>query len=245
MAMTFCIWNTCKFGTEKMIVSMAGPNKSSLAKEFIGNDLKPIKRVVCRLSNPLMATAAGKYEIASQLLKAGQIKDPETYWRILEGAPIEDLYEPQYNQQELIQRENDMLKNGQEPVCLITDNHAKHILKHLSLVDDPEVRANGSLTAVTLKHVMDHVAKAREQVMDPIIFSIIQTGQLPPPQMMMGGPMGQQGQMQGPQQQNGEMAGADFPGDMQGAEPASPAETQAPQIFSPNEAITPPGLGGQ
>lgn len=237
-ALTYSVWNTANFATEKMVVSMVGPNKSSIAREFLGHELKPIKRVVCRLSNPLMSTAAGKFEIASQLLDKGQIKDPETYWRILEGAPIEDLYEPQYNQQELIQRENDMLKNGEMPLVLITDNHAKHILKHLCLVDDPEVRANGALTAAALQHVQEHVAKAREQVMDPILFSIVQTGQLPPPQMMMAGPPGLP--PGAPPQEGGGMVEPIGP---QVAQPAEPAETQAPQIFSPNEMITPPSMG--
>jgi hypothetical protein len=240
--MTHNMWNYKTFATQPMILSIAGPNNTAIAKEFTNKDISPIRRVVCRMANPLMATSAGKFEIANQLLQQGMIKDPETYWRILEGAPIETLYDPQYSQQELIQRENDMMRQGGNPQVLITDNHAKHIAAHLGLVDDPDIRMNGDMTGIVLEHVLEHVNKAREQAADPVLASIIQTGKLPPPEMMMP-PPGQDmgpppGQGMGPPPEAADKVMGPPPGaDKKPANPAKPSRTLVPQVEQPNEAI--------
>lgn len=237
-AMTYNMWNYKNFATYPMIISIAGPNNSSIAKEFTNKDLSPIRRVTCQMMNPLMQTAAGKLDLADKLLANGLIKDVETFFKVIEGGPIETMYEPQYSQQELIQRENDTMRTGKSAQVLITDNHAKHVLSHLGLVDDPEIRDRGDITEVVLAHVLEHVNKAREQGADPVLFSIIQTGQLPPPQAMMGAPTAPP---QKPPQRGGEggseigkLAGNPAP---EPADPADRADTLVPEITQPMTGV--------
>jgi hypothetical protein len=232
--MTYNMWNYKTFATAPMIVSIAGPNNTAIAKQFTNKDISPIRRVTCRMANPLMATSAGKFEIANQLLQQGMIKDPETYWRILEGAPIETLYDAQYSQQELIERENDMMRTNGNPQVLITDNHAKHVVAHLGLIDDPEIRDNGQMTGIVLQHVLEHVNKAREQAADPILSSIVQTGKLPPPQMMMpmGGPPPPPGGMPPPPGPEPEKHVLPPQAEPKTARPSGPAKTLVPQVAS-------------
>jgi hypothetical protein len=42
-----------------------------------------------------MATAAGKFEVANNLLQQGMLSNPKKYFMLLEGAPLKTLFQRQ------------------------------------------------------------------------------------------------------------------------------------------------------
>ena len=46
-------------------------------KEFTGDDLTSVNRVIVDVGNPLARTTAGRVEMAEQLLQMGVIKTPQ------------------------------------------------------------------------------------------------------------------------------------------------------------------------
>lgn len=155
-AMKMAIYCYKIFVDEPMLVSITGPNKKTMAKQFVGSDLDNIKRVTCKIANPLMATASGKYEVAQNLLNSGLITTPKNYFSVLEGAPIETLYEDEYDENQLMMLENDDLREGKPVIALIDDNHDEHIKKHKALMFDPEVRRNSDIIGVVKAHLLEH-----------------------------------------------------------------------------------------
>lgn len=189
--MTYSLWNYRNFADESMIVSIAGPNETTIATAFKRDDLGAIKRVTCRVANPLMATAAGKFEIAQTLLQQGLIKNPKAYFKILEGAPIEELYDQDFSQEAFINSENDGLRKGKPEIVAILDDHAAHIAAHFSLLNDPEIRRRSDMVEHVMAHIMEHYKLSMQQ--DPILAQMVRTGQMPPmPPPMPGAPGPQQ-----------------------------------------------------
>lgn len=174
--------NFCDF---EDIVSMTGPNGATVAKKFIGTDLKNIKRVVAQVTNPLMATAAGKLEVASQLLQSGMVSTPKKYFRILDGAPIRELYGDDEDQSEFIQQENDDMRDGKDVFVLYVDDHPAHIQCHSALLNDTEIRRNDPNAKRILAHIEEHF-NVMDQT-DPRRQQVIHTGKFVPPSPQ-GGP---------------------------------------------------------
>jgi hypothetical protein len=171
-----------------------------MVKEFIGDDLKPIKRIIAKVSNPLMATAAGRLEVANQLMSQQMIPDPQSYFDVLEGAPESIMYSGIEDEQSLIQKENDDLREGLLVQALFFDSHDKHIMSHKSLTYDTEIRRNGEMLSAILAHIDEHeMLKAQ------------QAGGMPQAPQQPGVTPDQMPEMQ-------------IPGQEQGAAPAQPAE---------------------
>jgi hypothetical protein len=215
-AMKMAIYCYRNFVDEPMLVSMTGPNKKTIAKEFIGSDLETVKRVTCKIANPLMATAAGKFEVAQSLLNSGLITNPKKYFQVLEGAPIETLYEDEFDEGQLIQLENDDMREGQSVIALIDDTHDEHIRCHKALLYDPEIRRNSDLVGMITQHLASHYELQAQSA----------------PQPPMPGP-GVSGEAPAPLPQ----------GLPAGAPPAEPADSLVNVSQQDGMGITPPAIG--
>lgn len=182
-AMTYALWNYRSFADEPMVVSLTGPSDATYAKEFVGSDLSAIKRVKVNIGNPLMSTAAGKFEVANNLLQQGMLSTPKKYFQLLEGAPIKTLIGVDYDQEAFINQENDDLRDGKEVFVLPTDNNPQHIQSHAALLNDTEIRRNGEMVQRVMDHILEHYQA--EISKDPALSQMIQTGQAPqiPPGM--------------------------------------------------------------
>lgn len=154
--MTYTIWGVRNFAKYEDIVEMTGDNEATSAKKFIGEDFKNISRVRCQIANPLMATAAGRFEVAQQFLKTGMITTPQKYFRIIDGAPVKTLYKDDVSDEDLIQKENDDLRASKPVMALFIDNHALHKKCHAKLLADPEVRRNAKWAQLVLDHMDEH-----------------------------------------------------------------------------------------
>lgn len=178
--MTMCINIYKTFATTERMVRIAGKNNSYLIQKFKGSDLKDVANVYMRVSNPLALTGAGRQSIAESLLKSGMLKDTKAYLEVLETGSLDVALQTDHTDATLIEAENEDLAKGVACPVLATDCHANHINSHRSLLNNPEIRRNGSMTKAIQDHIIEHLQLAKET--DPFLLGIIATGQAPAPQ---------------------------------------------------------------
>jgi hypothetical protein len=132
-----------EFATTPRLVLISGVNNRSLAKQFTGDDISGIDRVLVEAGNPLMNTLAGRVQIAQELMNAG-VMTKEEYFTVLRTGQIEPLYA--YERAELMSIKAGLedLQNGKEVIALITDNHPLWMREIMTLLSDPEVRRQGN-----------------------------------------------------------------------------------------------------
>ena len=182
-----------RFAKIPHLVALAGKNGMTSNKEFVGGDLDPIQNVKINAQNPVMLTVAGRSDLADKLLQTGMIKTPQEYISILEGAPTQQLYQTELSENDLLQSENDALMEGNDAPVLNTDDHAKHMLYHASLLNDPKIRTDNKRAEGILAHIMEHFNLSKTQ--DPYFAALVRTGKTPeggPPQQGPKPPMGGQ-----------------------------------------------------
>ncbi|WP_448191267.1 portal protein [Azospirillum sp. sgz301742] len=145
------------FASTPRLVHIAGKSKVAAMREFVGNDLENVNRVVVDLGNPLSRTTAGRVELAHNLINFGIIKTPEEYLTVVETGNLDPLTEHDSAELGLIRHENEMLMEGQGVPSLIIDNHRLHILEHSTILMNPEVRINSPAVGVVLNHIQEHM----------------------------------------------------------------------------------------
>jgi hypothetical protein len=89
-------------------------------------------------------------------MNLGFIQNPEQYAEAIKTGTIEPMFESITSRSQLIRKENEKMRNGENPPVLRTDMHEQHINEHLSLLDDPDVRYNAQIVDVVLAHVQMH-----------------------------------------------------------------------------------------
>lgn len=141
--------------------------------------------MVVDLGNPLSRTTAGRMEIADRLLDKGMIKVPQEYLTVLETGNLEPMTQGIQTQLSTIHAENERMLGGHQAAVLTTDAHLLHVQEHLTLLSNPEVRMNSSLTGLVLDHIQEH--KNLYQTQDPF-FSMV-AGEPPAPPVPPGPPM--------------------------------------------------------
>jgi hypothetical protein len=150
---------------------IAGKNNKSYAKEFVGNDLKGINRVIVDLGNPVSNTIAGRIQMAQDLLQAQVIKSPEQYVQVVETGSTDPLVDEQRNESLLIDSENEALREGKPVQALAIDMHQMHIKSHASVLSGSEERFDPELVQRTLDHIDEHINLLR--TVDPSLLNIL------------------------------------------------------------------------
>lgn len=161
------------------VVALVGKSNKMLLKEFTGDDLNSINRVVVDVGNPLAKTIAGRVQIAEQMMQMGIIKDPTQYFQVMNTGRLEVMFEGDVSQQLLVRKENEWLSEGKNPIVSPLDIHAFHIQEHRAVLDDPDIRENPGLVKVVLDHIEEHVNSLRNT--DPTILQLTGQQPLPPP----------------------------------------------------------------
>lgn len=219
---TGLINNLRDFSKTKRVANIIGESSRPYAKEFEGQDLSEINRVVVEQSSPLSKTIAGRVEIATNLLQQGLLKTPEQYIMVLTTGQLDPALEGTQQSQLNIRAENEELREGRPVQAIVTENHAAHIADHKLVIENPEAKKNPQLIMNTLDHIQQHLDLWRSA--DPAILMI--TGQNPPPPPAMMTP---QGPMTPPIQDapspQDEVQGVPTP-NMPGLPPGSPPEAQ-------------------
>ena len=173
--------------TTKKVALIVGQNSTSMVQEFQGEDLLPIYRVFAEPVNPVSKTAAGRMDMANSLLNTGLFKNAQEYLQVVESGSLSPLLESETSALILINKENEMLRKGQEPQALMTDDHGIHIRGHRTVLDDPMVRQNPTIVQAALTHMQEHILLSAN--MDPNLGAMLREeapvapaqGQLPQP----------------------------------------------------------------
>jgi len=203
------------------IVALVGKHNKTLLKEFTGESINAINRVVVDIGNPLSRSVAGRVQMADQMLQMGILKDAKTYFQVINTGRIDVVFEGDLAQQLLVRQENEWLIEGENPIVSPFDYHKEHIQEHAAVLADPELRKDPALVARVHDHIQDHLDKLRNT--DPFILQMMGQQPAPPPGMPAVDP-------NQPQNQGGQPAGDNVEQMMQ----AAPEEPQVTEAGLPN-----------
>lgn len=160
------------------IVNIVGHYNKTYVKEFTGDDVSDITRVIADVSNPLSRTTAGRVQMAEQMLQMGVIKNPNDYMSVINTGEIETLTDDTQRQIFLARIENEKMMNLEEPLALYTDDHSYHIMEHANLTSDPDLRMNPELMDLVYSHIQEHIGLLRNT--DPDLLVILKQQPLGP-----------------------------------------------------------------
>jgi hypothetical protein len=228
-----------RFAKTKRMVEIVGKNNKSYLKEFIGDDLAGVKRVTVDIGNPLTDTLSGKLSVADNLLQHNMLTTAQEYLQVLKTGTLEPLLHGQEAELLLINRENELLSEGQQCEAIEEDDHALHLQEHKTIMADPEIRKNPTIMNAARAHMAQHKQ--------------FQAQQQPPP-APPGAPAPPPGQA--PPQGQGPKPGGPPPGQaphpkkpsahaQPGAKPHGGKDTMVAGLLSPATAAAQAGLQGQ
>jgi hypothetical protein len=205
------------FAAVPRVAAIVGKGNRAFMKEFKGDDLSSVNRVIVDMGNPLARTTAGRVEMAQQMLQMGIIKDPHQYFTVINTGKLDVLTEGIQSELLLIKGENEKMMNGEQIPVIDVDMHAQHISEHKAILSDPDLRMNPELLDLVLGHIQAHVEALRQ--VHPDLLMILGQQPLAP----QGGPgMMPPGMAPGAPPQGGPMA-------QQPPPPGAPPQAGAPQ----------------
>jgi hypothetical protein len=231
------------FANTPKLIALVGRNKRSLLKEFRGDMIRDIKKVIVDVGNPLSRTTAGRVQMADQLAQMKLIKNPQQYFMVMETGRLDTLMEGDISDLLLIKRENEWLLEGKDVYANPLDQHRMHIMEHRAVINDPELRQNPELLVKVQNHLQEHIDLLR--TVDPDLLMLINEqplqDQMAPQQAPMpgqpGGPMGNKSVIE-----QGDMSGMMDPGVMGGQAEANEMVGNQPSVDAellPNPDLEP------
>lgn len=223
------------FASAPRVAAIVGKHNRSEMKEFTGDDLDTVNRVIVDVGNALAQTTAGRVQIAEQLLQMmPEQMTPQMYISIMNTGELDIMTDSINDELNLIRNENERLVDGETPVIAVAfDDHTLHIKEHKSVLSDPDLRFDDELVERTLAHVEEHIRLLRET--DADLLTMMQQQPLGP---AGGSPAGQPGQGPTAEGQGGPQATPDA----QAASQLAAANTAGPL---PLPAGLPPALNEQ
>lgn len=228
------------FAEAPRVAAVGGIRSAAHMKEFKGDDLSEVNRVIVEVANPLSNTTAGRLEMAQELLQMGAITTVEQYSTVMNTGRLDLLTEGQESRTLTIQKENEYLLQGEPVIAILTDDHANHIRAHSDVLADPELRKDPDLVARVTAHIQEHIDLL--QTTDPNILQINGEQPLAPP----GGTPANQPAQQPPGDASlqGVAPGVTAPPQGPAAVPGMPNMPTPPPPFD-NMPVGPGGTGNQ
>ncbi len=150
------------------MAAIVGKTNRTYMKQFTGDDLSSINRVVVEIGNALSRTTAGRVEMAEQLLQMGLIKSPQQYFSVINTGSLDIMTEDEQAELFLVKGENEFLMEGRPVFAIFTDDHNLHIQEHKAVLADPEMRLNPDVLQRVLTHIQDHMNLLRNQGSGPM-----------------------------------------------------------------------------
>ncbi len=181
------------FAHTPKLIALVGKNNRPLLKEFTGEEISSINRVVVDMGNPLSKTIAGRVQMAEQLLQMQLLKTPEQYFQVINTGRLDMTFEGEMSQLLLVKSENERFLEGEEVITTYLDAHRLHIREHRSVLADPDLRKDVDLINNVMSHIQQHIDLLRTT--DPDLLQTIDEQPLAPPGMQG---MGQGGPPPGP-----------------------------------------------
>lgn len=176
------------FALTPKVVALVGRNNRPLLKEFTGEEINAINRVVVDIGNPLSRTIAGRVQMAEQLAQMKLLSNPQQYFQVMNTGRLDATFEGEMQELMLIKQENEKMLDGEQVQALLLDAHHMHIQEHKSVLADPELRKDPRLVQIALGHIQDHINLLKTG--DPNTLQLIGEQPIlpPPPPGMPPGP---------------------------------------------------------
>lgn len=210
------------FAMTPKVIALVGKNNRTFLKEFTGEDVSSINRVIVDVGNPLSRSIAGRVQMAEQMLQMGVVKSPQQYFQVLNTGRLDSMFEGEMTEMLLIKSENEKLVDGETVKANALDQHKLHIMEHKSVLADPDLRKDADLVTRTLQHIQQHIDLLR--TVDPDLLMLIGEQPLQNPNVQQQPPAPGQPQVPGqPMPPNSSMPGI------------------APEMMSPMQGLTAPG----
>lgn len=168
------------FARTPKVIALVGKNNRTELKEFTGEDVSAINRVVVDVGNPLSRTIAGRVQMAEQMLQMNLIKTPQQYFQVMNSGRLDSMFEGEMSELMLIKSENERLMEGEDVQASALDAHRMHIMEHKSVLSDPDLRKDPTLTEKVFTHILEHIDLLRNT--DPDLLAMIGEQPLPPMQ---------------------------------------------------------------
>lgn len=159
------------YATAPKFVQLVGKHNRPYLKEFTGDSLSNINRVMVDMGNPLSRSIAGRVQMAEQMLQMQAITTPQQYFQVINTGKLEVMYEGEQSELLLIKSENERMLDGEDVMATILDQHRMHIMEHRSVLADPDLRKNPDLVNLVLNHIQEHINMLRET--DPALLQLI------------------------------------------------------------------------
>lgn len=185
------------FAMTPKVVALVGKNNRTFLKEFTGEDISSINRVIVDVGNPLGRSIAGRVQMAEQMMQMGIIKLPQHYFQVLNTGRLDSMFEGEMTEMLLIKSENEKLIEGEDVKANALDHHKAHIMEHKAVLADPDLRNDPDLVERTLKHIQEHIDLLR--TVDPDLLMLIGEQPLQNPMQAQNPPTMQQPQQGNPQ----------------------------------------------
>ena len=172
---TQLINNLKDFAKAPRIAAIVGKYNKTLLKEFSGEDLTAINRVVVDVGNPLAKTTAGRVQMAEQMLQMNLLKTPSEYFQVINTGKLDSAFEGDLHELFLIKQENERMMEGVSPLVSPIDQHRTHINEHRGVLADSDIRENPELVRVVMDHIAKHIDALRNT--DPELLQLV--GEVP------------------------------------------------------------------
>ena len=170
--LTLGIKNYQKYAPEEYIVEIAGANNTVRAKNFKQEDISKIARIKLREQSPVMQTTAGRMAMGDALLAKGQA-DAQQYVNLVEGAPVDEIFEDQYDSNMAVKSEIESLLQGEVVVPHMLQDHPAFIREYKRILDNTPNILRGPLTQEILRLVEEHLKMEQALQLDPTLFRIL------------------------------------------------------------------------
>lgn len=166
------------FARTPKVIALVGKHNRTELKEFTGEEINSINRVVVDVGNPLSRTIAGRVQMAEQMLQMNLIKSPQQYFQVMNTGRLDSMFEGELSELMLIKAENERMMEGEEVNATSIDAHRLHIMEHKSVLADPDLRRDPMLTEKVFNHILEHIDLLRNT--DPDLLALIGEQPLPP-----------------------------------------------------------------
>lgn len=166
------------FAATPKMMTIVGKNNRPFLREFTGEDINSVSRVMVTLGNPLASSTAGRIQMVQEMTQMGLITDPKQYFDVLNTGNLDVAFEGETNQLLLIKKENEKMMEGTVPLVAPTDQHQQHINEHTAVMSDPDLREDPNLINVVMDHIEAHLNALRNT--DPQLLAITKQQPLPP-----------------------------------------------------------------
>lgn len=176
-----------RYARSPRLARIAGIAKEFEMKQFTGESFAAFDRVQVQEGNAGMRTLAYRTQMAQDLAQLPNSNiTPKQYMQVVSTGDLESETEGNETQLLNARKENEQLRQGGAPLVMVTDDPVLHIKLPLSLLDDPDVRADPKVVQAVLAHVQAHLAEWRQA--DPALMQLMGYPPPPPPPLPPGMP---------------------------------------------------------